>query len=162
LETIRGLMSGSGSIDRVIPLWLQPVLLGFGDPAEASYKSAAIQKYASLTPGVTSPDSALDFGDTFLDEAHLRDSFSVKKIVVDGRDKIASDATPERTNYRIKIKSSEIGKSQAMSLVEASSYPFPGSSGGNSVRFTQIQVEAIRSGLSPGLTLVVGPPGTGT
>lgn len=28
--------------------------------------------------------------------------------------------------------------------------------------FTPTQVEAIRSGMQPGLTLVVGPPGTGT
>lgn len=31
----------------------------------------------------------------------------------------------------------------------------------NSVPFTPTQVEAIVSGLQPGLTLVVGPPGTG-
>ena len=31
----------------------------------------------------------------------------------------------------------------------------------NSVRFTPVQVEAIRSGVNPGLTMVVGPPGTG-
>lgn len=31
----------------------------------------------------------------------------------------------------------------------------------NTVRFTPTQVEAIRSGTNPGLTMVVGPPGTG-
>ena len=31
----------------------------------------------------------------------------------------------------------------------------------NSVRFTPVQVEAIRAGVQPGLTMVVGPPGTG-
>ncbi len=31
----------------------------------------------------------------------------------------------------------------------------------NAVRFTPTQVEAIRSGVNPGLTLIVGPPGTG-
>lgn len=31
----------------------------------------------------------------------------------------------------------------------------------NQVRFTPIQVEAIKSGLNPGLTVIVGPPGTG-
>ena len=31
----------------------------------------------------------------------------------------------------------------------------------NTVPFTPTQVEAILSGLQPGLTLVVGPPGTG-
>lgn len=31
----------------------------------------------------------------------------------------------------------------------------------NAVRFTPTQIEAIRSGMQPGLTVVVGPPGTG-
>ena len=31
----------------------------------------------------------------------------------------------------------------------------------NTVKFTPTQVEAIRSGTNPGLTMVVGPPGTG-
>jgi intron-binding protein aquarius len=31
----------------------------------------------------------------------------------------------------------------------------------NEVRFTPMQVEAIKSGLNNGLTMVVGPPGTG-
>lgn len=31
----------------------------------------------------------------------------------------------------------------------------------NSVPFTPTQVEAIRAGMQPGLTMVVGPPGTG-
>ncbi len=31
----------------------------------------------------------------------------------------------------------------------------------NAVRFTPVQVEAIRAGVNPGLTLIVGPPGTG-
>lgn len=32
---------------------------------------------------------------------------------------------------------------------------------GNEVRFTAVQVEAVVSGVQPGLTMVVGPPGTG-
>lgn len=31
----------------------------------------------------------------------------------------------------------------------------------NSIKFSHAQVEAIRSGMNPGLTLIVGPPGTG-
>jgi intron-binding protein aquarius len=31
----------------------------------------------------------------------------------------------------------------------------------NAVRFTPVQTEAIRSGMNKGLTMVVGPPGTG-
>jgi len=33
LETIRGLMQGTGSVNRSIPSWLRPVLLGYGDPS---------------------------------------------------------------------------------------------------------------------------------
>jgi intron-binding protein aquarius len=32
---------------------------------------------------------------------------------------------------------------------------------GNAVRFTAVQVEAVAAGVQPGLTMVVGPPGTG-
>jgi intron-binding protein aquarius len=32
---------------------------------------------------------------------------------------------------------------------------------GNQVRFTSVQVEAVAAGVQPGLTMVVGPPGTG-
>ena len=31
----------------------------------------------------------------------------------------------------------------------------------NSIRFTPVQVEAITSGTQPGLTVIIGPPGTG-
>lgn len=31
----------------------------------------------------------------------------------------------------------------------------------NKIRFTPVQVDAIRSAMYPGLTMVVGPPGTG-
>lgn len=31
----------------------------------------------------------------------------------------------------------------------------------NQIPFTPTQIEAIRSGMQPGLTMVVGPPGTG-
>lgn len=31
----------------------------------------------------------------------------------------------------------------------------------NRIRFTPVQIEAVRSGINPGLTMVVGPPGTG-
>ena len=86
LETIRGLTEGAGAIDRVIPPWLQPLLLGYGAPDSASYKSEAVRSYATKTPGVTKPDAALDFRDTFLSEDHLRESFPGYKIVVDEKD----------------------------------------------------------------------------
>jgi hypothetical protein len=158
LETVRGLMAGSGSIDRVIPPWLQPVLLGQGDPNAASYKSSTLKAYSRKTVGVANPDAALDYGDTFLGEEHLRASFPDAKVIVDGREEAANekDNGERRLNYRVRATETD-GKS----TVEATSYPFLERVNGNPVRFTPRQVGAIRSGLSSGLTVVVGPPGTG-
>jgi intron-binding protein aquarius len=147
LETIRGLMEGSGSIGRVIPAWLQPIILGYGDAKTANYKSPVIKSYAMKTPGVAKPDAPLDFRDTFLDQAHLKESFPENKVNVGkGRN------TTERRNFQLEFKDD---------TVKASSYAFPDNVQGNPVRFTPVQVEAIKSGLSLGLTMVVGPPGTG-
>lgn len=152
LETIRGLMVGSGSVSRVIPTWLQPLLLGYGDPNSACYKSATVKAYATKTPGVPAPDAPLDFRDTFLDEEHLRDSFPDSTLSIDKEKKKKKKASVERRNFQLEFK----GKG-----INASAYDFPTGFKGNPVRFTPVQVEAIKSGLSPGLTLVVGPPGTG-
>ena len=83
LETIRAIMQGTGSINRSIPSWLRPVLLGYGDPASVSFTSSNIRSFTRDTPGVTPPDAALDNGDTFLDEDHLRDSFEGRKVKID-------------------------------------------------------------------------------
>jgi len=157
LETIRGLMEGSGSIERVIPQWLQPLLLGYGDPSSASYKSDAIKSFATKTPGVANPDAALDFGDTFVDEAHLRESFPHFNVIVDGKQEPNKEKYCKRLNYKVRIQVDE----SAGRVAEVTSYSFDEETIGNPVRFTPVQVEAIRSGLSLGLTLVVGPPGTG-
>jgi intron-binding protein aquarius len=159
LETVRGLMAGTGSINRVIPPWLQPVLLGQGDPNAASYKSSTLQEYSRKTVGVANPDAALDYGDTFLNEEHVRASFPDAKVIVDGREEVAKEEKNDgkhRLNYRVRAIETD-GKP----TVEATSYPFLEHVKGNPVRFTPIQVGAIRSGLSSGLTVVVGPPGTG-
>jgi len=162
LETIRGLMQGTGSVNRSIPSWLRPVLLGYGDPSSACFTSSKMKKFARETPGVTPPDTALDYGDTFLDEDHLRNSFALNKIVVDGQEETHKESadkkvSPARRNYRIKI----VGDIPDSSHIEATSYSFSPNVTGNPVRFTPIQVKAIQAGLSPGLTLIVGPPGTG-
>lgn len=157
LETIRGLTEGAGAIDRVIPPWLQPLLLGYGEPDSASYKSEAVRSYATTTPGVTRPDAALDFRDTFLSDEHLRESFPGSKVTVDGKKSLEKEG--DRKNYRVRVLDGE--GDENLQVVEATSYPFPSGIAGNPVRFTPVQVEAIRSGLSPGLTVVVGPPGTG-
>ena len=170
-------MTGAGSIARSIPPWLHSVLLGYGDPTSACYSSREMRAFATRTAGVTPPDAALDYGDTFLDEMHLHESFPGCDVVINAKsqkeNKVVEarvDADVEvRKKYRIKVTdetnsggfsgdSIQVG---AKPKVEATPYPFPQDYPGNPVRFTPRQVSAIRSGLSPGLTLVVGPPGTG-
>ncbi|KAL7442324.1 hypothetical protein ACHAXM_008325 [Skeletonema potamos] len=150
LETIRGLMGGGAhSMYRSIPSWLMPVLLGYGgDPAAASFWSPQMKSFASKTAGVTPPNAALDFGDTFMDEKHLKDSFPGCNVIVNGY----QDGSSTRNNYRVKVTEEN---------VEATAYKYPTIGSGNPIRFTPVQVQAIRSGLCAGLTTIIGPPGSG-
>ncbi len=157
LETIRGLTEGAGSISRVLPKWLQFLLLGTADPKSASYKSETMKNYALHTVGVNKPTDYLDFGDTFLDQDHLRSSFNQDEVILDGN-KLAEGSKEEKLRSNFKIRFSQSSEKQ---VVEAASVPFLKNVAGNPIRFTPSQVEAVKSGLSPGLTLVVGPPGTG-
>lgn len=158
METIRGLLEGAGSIDRVVPPWLQTLILGQGDPLSASYKSDTMKRYAMNTVGINKPSDYLDFGDTFLDQTHLQDSFQGAVIVKE--DEELDDKT-KRYNFKIRFTEENIKDGKTITKIEAVPLPHPEKALGNPVRFTPVQVEAIRSGLSPGLTLVVGPPGTG-
>ena len=161
LETIRGLMrGGANSMYRSIPSWLMPVMLGYGgDPTMANYTSSKMKTFASKTTGVTSPNAALDYGYTLLNVEHLKDSFPGCELIVDGKEVADEDDTSssDRKKYRVKV----IEGPDSSLKVEATSYPFPPSYHGNDVYFTPVQVNAIRSGLSPGLTTIIGPPGTG-
>ena len=163
LETIRGLTEGAGSISRVLPKWLQSILLGTADPKTASYKSETMKNYALHTVGVNKPTDYLDFGDTFLDQDHLRSSFNGDEVLLDGN-KLTEDGSLKegkpRSNLKIRFSQTS-DKVSEKHVVEAVSLPFSKDVMGNPIRFTAAQVEAVRSGLSPGLTLVVGPPGTG-
>jgi len=161
LETIRSLMRGGAmSMYRSIPSWLMPVILGYGgDPAAASFSSPQLTAFAVKTAGVATPDDELDYGDTFIDINHLRESFPGCIVTVDGQDVTSDeqDASPNRKKYRVKV----IEQGESKTEVVATSYPFPPRYNGNPIRFTPVQVTAIRSGLSPGLTTIIGPPGTG-
>ena len=160
LETIRGLMEGAGSIERVIPPWLQSLVLGSGDPTGASFKSPLMREYAMNTVGVNKPSDFLDFGDTFLDEKHLQESF-VGGMLLDGKALKKEKKETTRCNFKLQVTEELGGDGKSKTMINAVSLPFPQGVKGNSVRFTPLQVEAIHSGLSPGLTMVVGPPGTG-
>lgn len=151
LATIRDLMNTKC----VVPDWLLDIILGYGDPGAAHY---------------TNRDNALrklDFNDTFLNIDHLKQSFPSSEIV-------CSESANLVPPFKLSFKKASIGKdgmetdAPAKERIHVESYIIP-SRGPypytvpkkNSVPFTPTQVEAIRSGMQPGLTMVVGPPGTG-
>ncbi|MCJ1311773.1 hypothetical protein MMC25_005446 [Agyrium rufum] len=151
----------------VLPSWLQEAFLGYGDPRAA--QSANIRGRLD----------AVDSRDTFLDWQHLIESLPGKVIepdegqsgsfgppyvmhTVSGLDQ----ARPPPSKKRRKDES--VGKRESVETVKVSTYR-PLNSGPyledapkkNSIRFTPMQVEAILSGIQPGLSIIVGPPGTG-
>ena len=172
LECIRDLMNS----DCVVPDWLHDIFLGYGDPAAAQSDRMPNQL------------RTVDFKDTFLDADHLRESFPGRDVeftsVEDGQTPVppfritfsppadadadeAGEGGRKRNNSGDDETTAEKNKKKVGPLlVESYVPPDPGpypedQPNLNRVRFTPVQVEAIRNGVQPGLTMVVGPPGTG-
>ncbi|KAE9374541.1 DEAD helicases superfamily protein-like protein [Stipitochalara longipes BDJ] len=164
LESIRSLTLS----DVPLASWLHEVFLGYGDPAGATYTHLAnrIKK--------------VDFRDTFLDWQHLIESLPGKTVepsddmdgsfgppyVLEAAPKVAEAATTKPSKKR--RRDAEPVPQIQPEAVRVSTYK-PDSTGPypmdapklNQVRFTPAQVDAIVSGTQPGLTVIVGPPGTG-
>ncbi|XP_018567368.1 intron-binding protein aquarius isoform X2 [Anoplophora glabripennis] len=148
LETIRELMN----TECVVPEWLQDIILGYGDPSAAHYT-----KMPNQIPTV-------DFNDTFIDMDHLRSCFPQYEIKVKTDD-------PKKLVRPFGLTFEDLGKEgeedvKKVIVVEPHVIPRRGpylfnEPKKNMIHFTPTQVEAIKSGMQPGLTLVVGPPGTG-
>lgn len=172
LESIRDLMNEYC----IVPDWLHNIFLGYGNPSAAQWTNM---------PGLL---GTVDFKDTFLDAEHLKECFpddQVCFISPDGTEnlnprppfrirlpktiKSSTNALPGNKKSTdsisdVPVKNSDIEKEKI--VVEAYTPPDPGpypqdQPKKNSVRFTPTQVGAIISGIQPGLTMVVGPPGTG-
>lgn len=154
LETIRELMN----TDCVVPDWLHDIILGYGDPGAARYSEMPNQI------------ATVDFNDTFLDLDHLRASFPQHEIKVktDDPKKIIP---PFRLTFE-EVLQKQLGENENVKrkkpaiVVEPHVIPSRGpylfnEPKKNAIPFTPTQIEAIRAGMQPGLTLVVGPPGTG-
>ncbi|XP_014252193.1 intron-binding protein aquarius [Cimex lectularius] len=150
LQTIRELMN----TDCIVPEWLHDILLGYGDPCLAHYSK------------MPNEISTIDFNDTFLNIDHLRASFPEHEIKVKV-DKPTDLVPPFKLTFEEVINKKEDLKTDKKSIiVEPHIIPNRGPYPSNILRkntvwFTPTQVEAIRSGMQPGLTMVVGPPGTG-
>lgn len=164
LESIRKLVLSEAPL----PSWLHEVFLGYGDPAGANHKNL--------------PDriKRLDFRDTFLDWQHLIESLPEKTVepgdavvgsfgppyVLEQGDKpdTINGAQPSKKRRRDALSEtgSDAGILKVFTYKPANQGPYPTDLPKlNTVRFTPAQVEAIMSGSQPGLTVIVGPPGTG-
>lgn len=155
-----------------IPTWLHDVFLGYGDPASASYKRLPNRL------------RSVDFRDTFQDWQHLVESLPGKTVepdptvdasfpppyVLETVDSAVSAPTAPKLGKKRKRELPD-GPPQSAPVPETlkvSTYkppnmgPYPTDAPKkNKVRFTPAQVDAITSGMQPGLTVIVGPPGTG-
>uniref|UniRef100_A0A8C3IGU0 RNA helicase aquarius n=1 Tax=Chrysemys picta bellii TaxID=8478 RepID=A0A8C3IGU0_CHRPI len=159
LETIRNLMN----TDCVVPDWLHDIILGYGDPSSAHYSKMPNQI------------ASLDFNDTFLSIDHLKASFPGYNIKVTV-DNPALQKPPFRITFplrggkgkkRKEEDENEEKTEEAKTLIvephvipNRGPYPY-NQPKRNTIQFTHTQIEAIRAGMQPGLTMVVGPPGTG-
>lgn len=164
LESIRRLALS----DIPAPSWFQEVFLGYGDPASANYKRLPNRL------------QSIDFRDTFLDWQHLIESWPGKSIephedmqssfgppyVLDfpAADPDSIPVRPAKKRRRDQVEISQpVHESLHVSTYKPpNTGPYPADAPKlNTVRFTPAQIEAIASGTQPGLTVVVGPPGTG-
>ncbi|XP_043273212.1 RNA helicase aquarius [Venturia canescens] len=154
LETIRELMN----TECVVPNWLHNIILGYGDPGAARYSRM--------------PDEipTMDFNDTFLDIDHLRNSFPGYDIRIEADNNDDNKIVrPFRLTFEDVLNKRDLnedGNEKKVITVEPHVPPSRGPYKANQpkknqIPFTPTQVEAIRAGMQPGLTLVVGPPGTG-
>ncbi|KAL7273966.1 hypothetical protein RUND412_003147 [Rhizina undulata] len=150
--------------DVPMPTWLQEVFLGYGDPAGAHYEKLSYR-----------PET-LDFRDTFVNWEHLLESFPDKNVqpkkgTPEGCDPpyVLKHKKPEqKTKPGKKRRRDQAEEMDEDSSIEVSTYKLPNMGPYpvdkpriNRLKFTLAQVEAIQSGTNPGLTVIVGPPGTG-
>ena len=153
LQTIRQLMNDSEQL--VVPPWLHDLFLGYSSSAEA-------------VGGV----SDVHYGDTFIDHEHLAEGLPDCTLTIAGP-----------PPYRLRYDGETCSATPIPSSTAFVPYP-PPPPVQNTVRFTPTQLKAIRSGVGhgelnhtrnewgrcavtlvssvvSGLTLIVGPPGTG-
>ncbi|ERF69659.1 hypothetical protein EPUS_03651 [Endocarpon pusillum Z07020] len=163
LDTIQSLVAANTHL----PTWFRDSFLGYGDPCSSHY--------THLSNKVRS----LDYRDTFLDWQHLEQSFPERTLQPAAE--LGSIFPPpyvlqlfdepsetEPTNPRKRRREQMESDNFATAPIKVSSYtppktgPYPMDAPRlNKIRFTPAQTEAITSGTQPGLSVVVGPPGTG-
>jgi len=178
LECIRALMT----TPLVVPEWLQDVLLGYGDPASAAYWSlpadqkvteydffdtflsvehaqaafphaTVVLKEGCVAPNAPTPPPPYKL--TIPPEVPRAKMLSADELAAGGGGTAAASATADGDEAKQAVITLE-----PYEAVAAGPYPedLPRM---NPTRFTPLQVEALRAAMNPGLSIVVGPPGTG-
>ena len=163
--------NSAGGGRAVLPAWLSDTFLGYGDPKESTCLGDANALPERLT---------LDYQDTFLGERHVSECFPGHDIewVGSGRCAPFKVTFDDHQSLRAAMKTRAGADQRADDgarprlKVEASSgvddeRPAAHRSGeadfrvNKTVEFTAAQVAAITRSLQPGLSLIVGPPGSG-
>jgi intron-binding protein aquarius len=162
LACIRDLINvTAGEHQRALPPWLVDVLLGYGRPDSAHYSKLTAEKGRGKSKSNKfTPE--FDFCDTFLSGDHLRATFPGYDVSFHHEE--TGEALPSSAPLQPPFRVQFIGE-QALKVVPyrpTVSGPYPEDVPRlNKLAFTPKQVEAIKSGMHAGLTLVIGPPGTG-
>ena len=137
LGCIRDVMNDNWSF----PNWLHDIILGYGDPRKTH-------------PEVDAPrHCTIDFNDTFIDTEHICESFPGRKITFTG--------SCESSRHAFKVTFQKEGLVVKPYVPNGSGPYYENQPQTNNIRFTPRQVDAIRAGVQEGLTLIIGPPGTG-
>jgi intron-binding protein aquarius len=185
LETIRDLIN-TAALGRAIPPWLNDVFLGYGNPAAANYRTlnpsgAENTNYTDTFVDAQHLVESFPTAREIIFESESGEQFVAKQGGVQqiGADwpsppyvldisKTVSVPSAKQAKTKSKLqKSATIGEADGERVVarhfsRPNQGPYPEDRPPvNAVRFTPTQVEAIRSGVNPGLTMIVGPPGTG-
>ncbi len=163
LDTIQSLAAANTHL----PRWFRDSFLGYGDPQSSNYSH------------LPNKIQSLDYRDTFLDWQHLEESFP--NGTLQPAPELGSNSPPpyvlqlfdettekqalnpkKRRREQMESEDSTVAPIKVSSYTPLNTGPYPMDTPRlNVIRFTPAQVQAITSGTQSGLSIVVGPPGTG-
>ena len=139
----------------MLPVWMENILLGYTHTNE---NANDLQRNGMKE----------DWRDTFIDENHLLSSFpdyNVNIVHQDNGDDL--DETNDKKDEKV-VQGYELSIHESTKEVYAHPYPYHHNriphamdNNINTIQYTPKQIQAIQTSSKNGLTLIVGPPGTG-
>lgn len=150
------------SAPAMVPTWLHDLVLGYGDPSTAQY-SAILKARNHLQRAEVPLFEAIADGNH---AKEIADAIDCKLVdASDNQSELSPDHAQGPFVYSERVlEDSDSDMGEPKVFIKAHRRPDntdASASTESTVRFTPAQVEAIRAGSNEGLTLVVGPPGTG-